>query len=532
MVECKSALKMRWTAAEVAMLTEEWATVCATPEAKTRRGDEMSKTIFDRYNARCARTRQLRRSPLAVATQRDRMFRFAKFVADFDRTALAQGRRAWLDLSNEEQLEVDIPAAWRRQLTTFTQDVFNMFQRVILPKSTDGEGTRRKKSTKRGTKHTKVSSQALGKQQEVVSRVEHQPCWTSEEKVLLVQRWGGLMKHEGLTLEQFEMMTYNKSSKCLASATRSSFTAWRKSRILLSSWRFIAAFNKRHRPGWFDLKEAERDSQITWGELPDNFEDIEREVFLAVEAAVPKDPDQTHVVSEELIPSVEIVHSPFPKTLSPLPLLTDLCPKATTDDTLDRLLLEDDGVDNAATNSELQQPDVCALSGNNFVPDANFLVTQRPPPEIVGGPAIKAEVVSGQPLEPAPIIPFKNAIEELELTHQTYRSNLQGAVCQLQAALEQGNKRSLESLRALKPSQFSGVNAVGLVNYVKLVLEQQNKRMLSALRLAEEMSSQNGAEVRALVQNLLGDGLNPSCNGTTGLDVVVHVTTPSGLVPY
>ncbi|KAL3661549.1 hypothetical protein V7S43_013309 [Phytophthora oleae] len=86
-------------------------------------------------------------------------------------------------------------------------------------------------------------------------------------------------------------MTYNESCKSLASSTppRSPFTAWRKARTLLVSWRFITAFNKKQQQGWFELTEAERDSKIMWEELPDKFEEIEPEVFLAMNKAVTND---------------------------------------------------------------------------------------------------------------------------------------------------------------------------------------------------------------------------------------------------
>ncbi|POM68815.1 Hypothetical protein PHPALM_14970 [Phytophthora palmivora] len=279
MTECKGVLKVRWTATEVAMLTEEWSNVCACPNAKSLKGDDLNQTIFERYNARCARTKQLRRSPLAVATQRVRMVNFARFVVNFNHAALTQGRTTWFDLSNEEQLRVEIPNEWRRQMTTFTQEMFNTFKRFILPME-NAHGAKRKQIKKLRTKHKKASSQSSNSQKQRAFRLERQPCWTTREKVLLAQRWGDFMKHEQLTLKEFEGMTFDKSCTYLASSTRSAFSAWRKSRTLLSSWRFISAFNMQHQPGWFKLKETERELLITWTELPDDFDDIDLEVTM------------------------------------------------------------------------------------------------------------------------------------------------------------------------------------------------------------------------------------------------------------
>ncbi|KAL4128444.1 hypothetical protein PRIC2_007431 [Phytophthora ramorum] len=133
MAEAKSALKVRWTTKEVAMLVEVWADICYAPGAKRLKGEQLNKAIFDQYNARCARTRQLRRSPTAVNTQRTRMTHFARFVSDFDRAQLSQGRRTWFQLSSEEQLDMDIPNEWRRQITIFSPELLNTFKRCILP---------------------------------------------------------------------------------------------------------------------------------------------------------------------------------------------------------------------------------------------------------------------------------------------------------------------------------------------------------------------------------------------------------------
>ncbi|KAF1792990.1 hypothetical protein GQ600_9829 [Phytophthora cactorum] len=482
-MECKGALKIRWTTVEVAMLTEEWANVCASPGYKVLKGDDLNQAIFNRYNARCARTRQLRRSPHAVATQRDRMVRFARFVADFDRAELAKGRRVWLDLSNEEQLQFNIPNKWRRQVATFTLDILNTFKRSILPAENAHNIAKHKKAkklavehkrviSKCSAKHKKVSSQSIAKHKKVTTSVEPQPCWTTEEK------------HKGFTLEDVEKMTFDKSYKCLASSKRSSFSTWRKLRTLLSSWRFIHSFNVKHQPGWFELSETERDLLIAWGDLPDNFEDIEVAVFAAMEGLAPKD-----------------IQDPAP--LGPIPLLTELCPKdvnsesTETDETIERLLLEDEGVDTLGTNDELREPEACVI-------------------EPLEAPVVKHEVVRDQPLEPAPINSSEGRAKPLQLMLQTRKGKILADLRQLQATLEQENKCILESIPA---EQFTDTNAFGLLKYVNLVLEQQNNRVLSVLRLAEETCSQNDAELESLVQNWLGSGLNPSCNAQSGLEL-------------
>ncbi|KAG2766134.1 hypothetical protein JG687_00004137 [Phytophthora cactorum] len=548
-MECKGALKIRWTTVEVAMLTEEWANVCASPGYKVLKGDDLNQAIFNRYNARCARTRQLRRSPHAVATQRDRMVRFARFVADFDRAELAKGRRVWLDLSNEEQLQFNIPNKWRRQVATFTLDILNTFKRSILPAENAHNIAKHKKAkklavehkrviSKCSAKHKKVSSQSIAKHKKVTTSVEPQPCWTTEEKVHVVKRCAKFMKHKGFTLEDVEKMTFDKSYKCLASSKRSSFSTWRKLRTLLSSWRFIHSFNVKHQPGWFELSETERDLLIAWGDLPDNFEDIEVAVFAAMEGLAPKDIQD---VKDERDPPVQSPRPPSPMAISllqpaplgPIPLLTELCPKdvnsesTETDETIERLLLEDEGVDTLGTNDELREPEACViepLGGKVFVPDDCIFVAERTHgmPE---APVVKHEVVRDQPLEPAPINSSEGRAKPLQLMLQTRKGKILADLRQLQATLEQENKCILESIPA---EQFTDTNAFGLLKYVNLVLEQQNNRVLSVLRLAEETCSQNDAELESLVQNWLGSGLNPSCNGTIRLGVEVHGTAPNG----
>ncbi|KAG3062472.1 hypothetical protein PI124_g5493 [Phytophthora idaei] len=537
-MECKGALKIRWTTVEVAMLTEEWANVCASPGYKVLKGDDLNQAIFNRYNARCARTRQLRRSPHAVATQRDRMVRFARFVADFDRAELAKGRRVWLDLSNEEQLQFNIPNEWRRQVATFTLDILNTFKRSILPAENAHNIAKHKKAKKLAVEHKKVISKCSAKHKKVTTSVEPQPCWTTEEKVHVVKRCAKFMKHTGFTLEDVEKMTFDKSYKCLASSKRSSFSTWRKLRTLLSSWRFIRSFNVKHQPGWFELSETERDLLIAWGDLPDNFEDIEVAVFAAMEGLAPKDIQD---VKDERDPPVQSPRPPSPMAISllqpaplgPIPLLTELCPKdvnsesTETDETIERLLLEDEGVDTLGTNDELREPETCViepLGGKVFVPDDCIFVAERTRgmPE---APVVKHEVVPDQPLEPAPINSSEGRAKPLQLMLQTRKGKILADLGQLRATLEQENKCILESIPA---EQFTDTNAVGLLKYVNLVLEQQNNRVLSVLRLAEETCSQNDAELESLVQNWLGSGLNPSCNGIIRLGVEVHGTAPNG----
>ncbi|KAF4040894.1 hypothetical protein GN244_ATG06936 [Phytophthora infestans] len=522
-MECKSPLKMRWTTVEATMLTEEWAGVCASPDYKVLTGEDVSQVVFERYNSRCARTRQLRRSPQAVAVQRDRMARFAQFVADFDRTELPHGRRAWFDLSSEEQLQFDIPNEWRRQLATFTLDMLDTFKRYILPAENAHFVAKRKTAKKRSMKHKKASSRVSSKRRELVVCVEHQPCWQTEEEIALILRWGKFMKHKGLTLAEFEIMAFDKSHKCLAMSSHSSFSAWRKLRTLLSSWRFIHDFNAKHQPGWFELTEAERDLLIAWGELPDNFEDIERDVFIAMEGVSPKG---AYHIKEERATPVQPPGPPSPKAISPLqsaapgpiPLLTDLCPKGfKTDDNIEQFLLDEDVADGLATRNELR-PDDCViepLGGRSFVPDTCILITEASH-GLTEVPAVKQEVTDAQPLEPAPINSVAGAVKLLET-----RGKVHADIHQLRVALEEKNKRTLEYFEALSAEQFANANGAGLLNYVKLMLEQQNKRLLSVLHLADDIGCQNEAEIASFMQNWLG---NSPYNGDAGRGVVAHVS--------
>ncbi|KAG1696406.1 hypothetical protein DVH05_018538 [Phytophthora capsici] len=444
-MECKSALKMRWSAPEAAMLAEEWAKVCVDPLTSQLRGEDLNKVLFDRFNIRCVQSRQPRRSPQAVLTQRDRMFYFARFVVNFDSKQLVQGRSSWFQLSSNQRREIEMPSEWRRQAAIFSPETLNTFQRVIIPHL-------RGKKSKNGKKW---SSKGKKTPQKVV---KSQPAWSMEEKVRLVQRWGDFIKKKELPLEEFEAMTYNDSCKSLASLKprRSPFAAWRKARTLVVAWRFITAFNKKHQPGWFELMEEERDSKIKWEDLPDKFEDIEPQVFLAMNKAVPNDPT----------PSV----APFGPSL----LLTD---SSTSSEQLDRFLLED----NVASSGSLK-PNGCAVE----TPSG-----QRPI-----GPA----TASSQPLEPFSMFPSETIADGLQVAQETHSQVLQAAG-QLQEALDDGNKHTIESIRALKPNLLSP----GQLSHLELVLDQHKNRMISVLRLAEETSRQHDAEIRSLTQNVLGN---------------------------
>ncbi|KAI9993203.1 hypothetical protein PInf_015274 [Phytophthora infestans] len=295
-------------------------------------------------------------------------------------------------------------------------------------------------------------------------------------------------------------MKHKKSHKCLAMSSHSSFSAWRKLRTLLSSWRFIHDFNAKHQPGWFELTEAERDLLIAWGELPDNFEDIERDVFIAMEGVSLK---VAYHIKEERATPVQPPGPPSPKAISPLqsaapgpiPLLTDLCPKGfKTDDNIEQFLLDEDVADGLATRNELR-PDDCVIE----------------PLEV---PAVKQEVTDAQPLEPAPINSVAGAVKLLET-----RGKVHADIHQLRVALEEKNKRTLAYFGALSAEQFANANGAGLLNYVKLMLEQQNKRLLSVLHLADEIGCQNEAEIASFMQNWLG---NSHYNGDAGRGVVAH----------
>ncbi|OWZ07050.1 hypothetical protein PHMEG_00020611 [Phytophthora megakarya] len=481
-MECKF-LKVRWSPLEVVMLTEEWTDVCIRPDAKSLKIEDMNKAIFEKFNARCARTKQIRRSPEAVVTQRGRMVQFAKFVVEFDRNAIGHGRRPWFDLSVDEQLKIDIPNEWKRQVTTFTQELLNTFKQIILPLEHTHAFGKRKKMKKLVTKRKKISIRS-SKSQQKMARVEH-PYWTTQEKVLLAQRWGYFMKHEQLTLTEFETMPYDKSCTFLAFSARSSFSAWRKSRTLLSSWKFINTFNKQHDPGWFELTESERDVLIAWSELPDNFEDLDRDVFASMDEVVHED---TKPVTETPVqPLVPFSSKLYSTLLGPTPLLTDLCPKKEpiqTDDTLDRLLFEDDG--------DMEEQQTMENLAGNFVSDACFLLTNDEGP-------IKKEKSSEISLEPLPI--RENAVQRvLESKLKSHKNQVYQVLRHLQDAVDSGYGRTLETIRAGK---FD--TTAGHTKHLNLVLEQQHKRMMSALRQAQETCTDNDAEMHSLKQDLFGE---------------------------
>ncbi|KAK1932341.1 hypothetical protein P3T76_012335 [Phytophthora citrophthora] len=501
-MECKSALKMRWTAPEVMMLTDEWAKVCVDPNTSKLRGDDLNKVIFERYTSRCVQMRQARRSPPAVLTQCDRMFHFARFVFDYDSEEVTQGRSSWFQLSDKQRREIEIPKEWRRQVAVFSPNTFSSFKHIIIPHS---GGVMSKKSKKWSSKNKKVTSQTTGKQQRVV---KIQPGWSTKEKVRLVQRWTNFMKEKDLSLENFETMTYKESCKSLASSTppRSPFAAWRKARTLLTAWRFITAFNKEHQPGWFELTEVERDSKIKWEELPNKFEDIEDEVFRAMNKAVLTDLDKSKTQS----PSVEQAALSPPEIALPLPfehnlLLTN---SSTSSEQLDRLLLED----NVASSSELLKPNGCVLETSSdckSTPDGRSLSAQR----LIEDVAIEPAVDSSQPLEPLPIFPSETIVDELQVVQETNRSQVLQAVGQLQEALDQGTKHTMESIRALKLNLLSRGNS-GQLKHLELVLEQQKNRMLSVLRLAEVTSRQHNDEIQSLTENVLGNEVKAPQNGS------------------
>ncbi|KAE9132490.1 hypothetical protein PF010_g3155 [Phytophthora fragariae] len=519
-MECKVALKVRWTATEVTMLVEEWAALCTTPGSKTLTGERLSKAIFDRYNGRCIRTGQLRRSPAAVDTQRNRMVHFVRFVYDFDCRERAQGRRPWSELSSEEQLKVDIPLEWKRQVTTFTPEAFTVFKNVILP--TEGQVGRVLKHKRRFTKSDKPRAQV---------RIERQPRWSSQDEVLLATQWGLFLRRESLTLAEFMEIDYSsRSCRRLVCPGRSSIASWRKLCALVVSWQFISAFNAQHQPGWFELDDDEQDSQIMWDEIPDNFEALEQEVFAAMEqAALNLKYDglakyEPKLTPEAVVPlSPKAISAPLRDGLVPSNLvsLALLCPTnigtgtnvpATSDNALDRLLLEDD---DSESEDEMQQ----ALTALPTINDAACLVLSA-----------KADESEQQPvdLEPAKVEICANANQTIVSALEKLNKEAQQGLRRLQTVLEQEAERTQNCIRALQLDR----RAPGLVKHMELVVSQQNNRFMSALRNAEELCSQNGAEARSLMHELLGAGLERPRNGSTDLDGVVSVTAPSDALLY
>jgi hypothetical protein len=481
-MESQGALKLRWSKQEVKMLVEEWAEVCKTQGTGTLRAEQLNEIIFDRYNARCVRVRELRRSPAAVSTQRDRMLHFAIFVVEFDRTELAQGRRSWYQLSEDEQLQVFIPNEWGRQRTTFTPQVFETFKRVILPTATAGGSKRKKnKKTKWGSKRVKVSAQPTVKREQGVVPVEPHPCWTPQEEALLADRWGRFMQYKALTLRAFEEMAYNQSCQRLASSTRPSVAAWRKTRALLTSWRFISSFNTQHHPGWFERSETERDQLIKWGELPNTFEDIERNVFLAMDEAVRK-----CVKSEPIKPEAPPL-APLPVPLEPAPVLPRLCATkerhspAKTDDTLDLLLLEDDEAGDL-------QPEVCVLE----TLDGSTLLHVTP--TLVDGHVrleADAAVVRDTRSQPPPGRAVDPTAQILEAKLDTHMSRMRGVLGDLQNNVAKEAQDIQELVRTSRHS---------LAKHMELVVDNHNTRLVSTLHLAEEMCRHSETELRSLMQ--------------------------------
>ncbi|KAG6610920.1 uncharacterized protein IUM83_08119 [Phytophthora cinnamomi] len=540
-MECRAALKVRWSEEEVTMLVEEWAGVCSTPGSNTLNGERLSKAIFDRYNGRCIRTGQLRRSPAAVDTQRNRMTRFARFVSDFDCTEHAHGRRPWFELTNDEQQGIEIPLECRRQLTTFTPAAFNIFKDSILPtESTHSGGLKRKRIFTMNDGH-RVGDKPRGK-----VHVERRPCWTSQEEVLLAKRWGHFMEREKMTLAEF-METNYSSRPCrrLESPGRSSFMAWKKLRALIRSWEFITAFNAQHRPGWFELDDNEQDLRLMWGELPDNFEAMEQEVFDAMEKVSLKYgglvmKEEPKPVAGSVVPlSPLATPAPVPIALEQLMPLALLCPAnvgigtnapATSDTSLDRLLLEDD--DDPESEAEVQQPVLAVVPAVNDVtllPNACLLLNGKVhgPTETEGDNCEDASKQQPVGLEPVELSTSTSANQTLMSALAAHKKEVEQGIRQFQALQEEEAKRTQDCIRAIQLDGRASANSGGLVKHMELVVGQQNSRLMSALHNAEEICSQNGAEARSLIQELLGSGLDSRRSESSGLDVVVRVATPS-----
>ncbi|GMF15336.1 unnamed protein product [Phytophthora lilii] len=460
------------------------------------------------------------------------MIRYARFVVDFDRAELATGRRSWHQLSSEEQLEIPIPVEWRRKITTFTPQVFNTFKRAILP--TEGAQMAGLKGSKIRGKARKVCTPADAEQQ--LPAVSQSGRWTLQEEILLVKRWGRFMKQENLTLDEFVEMTYSKACKRLTPRGRSSSAAWRKIQSIVSFWSFISAFNANHQPGWFELSDEGQDSKMKWGELPNNFEAMDQEVFCAMEKAVLK---QSQYV-EDAQPVAAL--SPDAATrlnFSPMPLttpsnLTELhspeqdVPVGSNAE-LDRLLLEDDDaspeiiVTTPVTQEQVTAVEPCSNSA--LMPATCSLIEDR---------SIKEECVPGQQpieLEPVAMVSMEGVAQTLLSTMDAYKLQVHQAISHLQAALDEEFKRTSGCIRAMELGGLL-VSTAGLPKLMLLLMKHQNDRVVSALHHAEEMCRQHGTEMRPLVQELAGSGPALRRNGISDLRGVIDVPAPGGAVPF
>lgn len=268
-------------------------------------------------------------------------------------------------------------------------------------------------------------------------------------------------------------------------------------------------------------------------------------MFDAMEQAAPKYWGEVKVEpklkneSELVAPlSPKAISTPLQDGLIPpnLVQLALLCPanvgigadaSATSDTALDQLLLEDDDLDGEF--EVLQPAAVAVLPSMNYAaltPDTRLIPSIQASDSIEDEGAPKMQPVD---LEPAEVTPCTNVSGSLLSAVEKHRKDVQEGFHRLLNVLEQEDERTLECIRTMQLDHRAWTNRAGLLKHMELVMSQQSNRLMSALRNADEVCSQNGAEVRSLMQGLLGAGLDPPRNGSTGPDVVARVD-PSDVV--
>ncbi|RLN68219.1 hypothetical protein BBJ28_00006042 [Nothophytophthora sp. Chile5] len=519
--------KSRWTAIEVSTLVEAWAEVHNAPGvSRIQRGRGLDRAIFAQYSARCVQSGLRRRSPSALSSQRDRIRRFARFIRDFDRQEAALGRRSWFQLSREEQQRAQVPAELRRQLSTFSSELFQALIRLVP----NDEGVRSNGLKSKGESPTI-------KQRRPCAGARQRPCWTAKEEVRLVHRWGRYAKGEGLTLQAFVANPCGRSFEHFAPANRSSVASWRKIRSLVASHGFISAFNRQHQSGWFDLSDAERDVRTDWTALPPNFAAIQHDVFNALEeidlefrghaAAAPS----AGRVKEERTPLATVTEPPPPPRIPTPPPSTEL--QATQlraivnpfdtesvkletllsadspANALDQIMLEDDTV---AEGDDMWHPSgvpaPASLNDGDFLSDACALLDGK---VLDGFDALNVDEKSvtcpQQPIDVKPSNLSDDVVHTLELALGQQKSELQRGLHQLQATFDHEAMRDQESLRAMtKSGQGIGKPDEDFSRRVSLLVTKRNQQLMDMLRLAEDVRGESGAEVRALMLQLMGVG--------------------------
>ncbi|RLN54065.1 hypothetical protein BBJ28_00023569 [Nothophytophthora sp. Chile5] len=546
-MESGGPAKSRWTANEVSALVEAWAEVYDAPGvSRIQRGRGLDRAIFAQYNARCVQSGLRRRSPSALSSQRDRIRRFARFIRDFDRQEMELGHRSWFQLSREEQQRVQIPAELRRQLSTFSSELFQALIRLVP----NDEGVR--------SNGLKLEGESPAIKRRSCAGARPRPCWTAKEEVRLVRRWGRYAKGEGLTLRAFVAKPCGRSLERVAPASRSAVASWRKIRSLVTSHGFISAFNRQHQPGWFDLSDAERDVRTDWIALPPNFEAIERDVFNALEeidlecrghaAATPS----ARRVKEEQTPLSAVTEpSPPPRIPTPLPSaelqathltailnpfdtknvkLETLLSAGSPANALDQIMLEDDAVaedDDAWRPSGVPVP--ASLNDGDFLSDACALLDGK---VLDGFDALNVDEKSAtcpqQPIDVNPSDLSDDVVHTLELALGQQKSELQRGLHQLQATFDHEAMRDQESLRAMTRSgQGIGKPDEDFSRRVSLLMTKQNQQLMGMLRLARDARGESGAEVRALMLQLRDGGDAELLRD--GYSKQQHLSTISGL---